>query len=37
VAERDIIDGLPALRALGVLDVLQIRDERLRTLVKRND
>jgi hypothetical protein len=37
VAERDIIDGLPALRALGLFDVLQIRDERLRALVERND
>ncbi len=33
-AERDIRDGLPALRALGLFDVLQIRDERLRALVE---
>ncbi len=33
IAERDIIDGLPALRALGLFDVLQIRDETLRAIV----
>jgi len=32
-AERDIADGLPGLRALGLFDVLQIRDERLRAFV----
>jgi hypothetical protein len=32
-AERDIIDLLPALRALNLFDVLAIRDERLRRLV----
>jgi uncharacterized protein len=32
-AERDIVDGVPALRALGLFDVLQIRDEQLRALV----
>jgi hypothetical protein len=34
VAERDIIEGLPALRALGIFEILQIRDERLRALVE---
>lgn len=32
-AERDIIASLPALRALGLFDVLEIRDARLRALV----
>ena len=34
IAERDIVDGLPALRALGLFDVVQIRDERLQLLVE---
>jgi hypothetical protein len=29
-AEADMSDALPALRALGLFDVLEIRDERLR-------
>ncbi len=33
IAERDIIDGLPALRALGLFEVLQIRDEKLRAFI----
>jgi hypothetical protein len=33
VAERDIVDSLPALRALGLFNVLQIRDPRLQALV----
>lgn len=34
IAERDIIEGLPALRALGIFEILEIRDEGLRTLVE---
>jgi hypothetical protein len=34
IAERDIIEALPALRALGLFDILQIRDERLRAFVE---
>lgn len=33
-AERDIIDALPALRALGLFEVLSIRDAALRRLVE---
>ncbi len=33
-ALRDITDGLPALRALGLFDILEIRDPRLRALVE---
>jgi hypothetical protein len=33
-AERDIIEMLPALRALGLFDVFEIKDERLRALVE---
>ncbi|NMG66204.1 hypothetical protein GPA19_14745 [Azoarcus indigens] len=33
-ALRDIADGLPALRALGLFDILEIRDPRLRALVE---
>jgi hypothetical protein len=33
IAERDIVDALPALRALGLFDVLSIRDERLRAFI----
>jgi hypothetical protein len=29
IAERDIVEGLPALRALGFFDLLIVRDERL--------
>jgi hypothetical protein len=36
-AERDILEALPALRALGLFDVLQVRDERLRALVEKPD
>ncbi|ABC34940.1 hypothetical protein [Burkholderia thailandensis] len=32
-AERDLLDTLPALRALGLFDVLEIRDARLRAFV----
>jgi hypothetical protein len=35
-AERDIIDALPALRAIGVFEVLQIRDPQLRGFVDRH-
>ena len=34
IAERDIIEGLPALRALGFFDILQIRDEQLRAFIE---
>jgi hypothetical protein len=34
VAERDLIDALPALRALGLFEVLSIRDDKLRALVE---
>lgn len=33
VAERDIVDALPALHALGLFDILQVRDSALRELV----
>jgi hypothetical protein len=32
-AENDIVDALPALRALGLFDVLAIRDAGLQALV----
>ena len=32
-AECDLVESLPALRALGLFDVLEIRDERLRAFV----
>ncbi len=32
-AEQDIIDALPALRALGLFDVMIIKDESLRAFV----
>jgi hypothetical protein len=35
-AERDIIEVLPSLRALGLFDLREIRDERLRALVERH-
>jgi hypothetical protein len=34
IAEQDIVDGVPALRALGLFDVMQIRDETLRAFVE---
>ena len=34
IAERDIVQALPALRATGLFDVLQIRNERLRAFVE---
>ena len=33
IAERDILDALPALHALGLFDILQVRDSALRELV----
>jgi hypothetical protein len=33
IAERDMIELLPALGALGLFDVLEIRDEKLRAFV----
>jgi hypothetical protein len=33
-AERDILAVLPALRALGLFDVFELRDEKLRALVE---
>ena len=35
-AERDLVDLLPAMRALGLFDVFAIRDEKLRLLVERH-
>jgi hypothetical protein len=32
-AERDLVDALPALCALGLFDALQIRDPRVRAIV----
>jgi hypothetical protein len=32
-AERHIVEALPALRALGLFEVLEIRDPRLRAFV----
>jgi hypothetical protein len=32
-AENDIVDALPALRALGLFDLLEVRDPGLRALV----
>ncbi len=32
-AQRDVIEALPAMRALGLFDVLEIRDEKLRAFV----
>ena len=34
IAERDIVQALPALRATGLFDVLQIRNEQLRAFVE---
>jgi len=33
IAERDIVDALPALHALGLFDIVQVRDTALRELV----
>lgn len=33
IAERDILDALPALHALGLFDILQVHDLALRELV----
>ena len=33
VAQRDVIDALPAMRALGLFEILEIRDEKLRAFV----
>lgn len=33
IAERDIVDALPALHALGLFDIVQVRDAALRKLV----
>jgi len=35
-AERDILEALPALRALGLFEVLRPRDEQLRALLQTN-
>ena len=37
IAERDIVDALPALHALGLFDILQVRDAALRALVSTAD
>ena len=37
IAKRDIIDSLPALRALGLFDVLQVRDGELRAIIDTHD
>ena len=36
-AERDIVDALPALHALGLFDILQVRNAALRELVSTAD
>ncbi|MBK5414340.1 hypothetical protein [Pseudomonas sp. TH31] len=36
VAEQDIIEALPALRALGLFEILQVRDPHLRVLCERH-
>jgi hypothetical protein len=33
-AEQDILDALPALRALGLFEILEVRDLELRQLLK---
>ncbi|ANH68267.1 hypothetical protein [Mitsuaria sp. 7] len=33
-AEHDIVEALPALRELGLFDVLDVRDDRLRALLE---
>ena len=35
-AERDILEALPALRALGLFEVLDVHDEKLRALIAEN-
>jgi hypothetical protein len=35
MAERDILDALPALHALGLFDILQVRDTKLRELLSK--
>lgn len=35
-AERHIVEAIPALGALGLFDVLTIKDERLRNFVEAN-
>jgi hypothetical protein len=32
-AERDIIEALPALRALGVFEVVEVRDKKLKAFI----
>ena len=34
-AEREIVDALPALRALGLFELLEVRDAGLRELIER--
>ncbi|MHC8287808.1 hypothetical protein ACYZUD_13470 [Pseudomonas sp. XS1P51] len=36
MAEHDIVEALPALRALGLFDILQIRDESLRAMCRQH-
>ena len=33
-AERDIVDALPSLRAVGLFGVMEVRDTRVRALVE---
>ncbi len=33
VLEGDILEALPALRALGLFEIMQVRDERLRRFI----
>jgi hypothetical protein len=35
IVERDILDALPALHALGLFDILQMRDTKLRELLSK--
>ncbi|TWD51558.1 hypothetical protein [Pseudomonas sp. SJZ131] len=34
-AEQDIVEALPALKALGLFEILQVRDQALRRLCER--
>ncbi|MDL0434110.1 hypothetical protein QPM17_23550 [Marinobacter sp. TBZ242] len=34
VAERDIVEALPVLRALGLFEVLSVRDPKLQRLIE---
>lgn len=34
-AEQDVVEALPALRALGLFEILQVRDQHLRQLCER--